>query len=67
VRRKTPDEWTHGTRTTYQAHGCRCGACAHANRIYIRNYNACPERRAYNQQYSRDYYYVKLARVKAAA
>lgn len=66
MRRKAPDEWIHGTRTTYQAHGCRCGACTHANRIYIRNYNARADRRAYNQQYSREQYRRKRAQRVAA-
>ena len=30
----------HGSRATYQDHGCRCDACTDASRSYWRNYRA---------------------------
>jgi len=31
-------EWQHGTPYGYRTHGCRCGACREAHRIYMRKY-----------------------------
>jgi hypothetical protein len=48
---------THGSRSTYTNHCCRCRQCKEANARYSRGYMAQPQWRAYMQQVSRDSYY----------
>jgi hypothetical protein len=49
----------HGTRSMYSNQGCRCELCTRANADYQREYCKRPERKAYNQQLSREHYRAK--------
>jgi hypothetical protein len=53
--------WVHGKRQTYAVMKCRCVECTRANAEYQRSYCKRPERKAYNQQLSREQYRRKRA------
>ena len=47
---------THGLRSTYTNHHCRCAACRLANAVYARAFMAQPQWRLYMQRKSRANY-----------
>jgi hypothetical protein len=63
---RPPELWIHGKRQTYAVMKCRCSECTEANATYQRAYCKRPDRRAYNQQLSREHYRRKRAQRVAA-
>ena len=63
---RPPELWVHGKRQTYAVMKCRCPECTRANAEYQRAYCKRPDRRAYNQQLSREQYRRKQAQRAAS-